>query len=52
MSELLREDPARPLAVDDNGDAFGGAPLVGGIVVRPRLPYRSKVGKPWFPIRR
>ena len=43
------EGPTRPLALADNGDAFGGTSVVGGIVVRPRLPSRSKVEKPWFP---
>ena len=49
MSGLSGEGPARPLALADNGDDFGGTSIVGGIVVRPRLPSRSKVEKPWFP---
>jgi hypothetical protein len=35
---LSGEGPARPLAVADNGAAFGVTSLVGGIVVRPLYP--------------
>jgi hypothetical protein len=42
------ESPARPLVLADNGDVVGSTFLVGDIVVRPLLPYRSLVEKPGF----
>jgi hypothetical protein len=45
---VVGRGPARPLALADNGDAFGSTSLDGGIAVRPLLPFRSLVEKPWF----